>query len=259
MILNISVIVHTFNEEVNIGACLQSVLWADEIILIDNYSTDNTLQIAKKYTNNTFLFPKSEHVEPSRNFGLDKARSEWLLSMDADETLPRNAEKIIRKLIQNKKIDGYWLPRKQHINNSTFLHYGYFYPDYQLRLFRNRKDIRYSGKIHEFPFIAKTVRLKEPHILHNSTHSKFSSFMAFIRSFTYIKIEGREMSKRKINIVTFLKRSITEIFRHLYRSFVVKKGYKDGYNGFRAALLYGLYKGFICFYAVIIRLKEKFN
>ena len=183
-------IVNTYNEEENIYDCLNSISWIDEIVVVDMYSTDKTVDIAKKFTKRIFFQPYSGYVEPARNFSLSKANGQWILILDADERLSPESKKIISNLIIKENYDGYLFPRKNYINNNYYLKYGYFYPDYQLRLFRNNESIHYSGLIHEQPIIniSKTKKINDVQIIHNYSHSKYSSFASYKLFIPYINI-----------------------------------------------------------------------
>lgn len=248
----ISAVINTYNEENNIVDCLQTINWVEEIILVDTGSTDRTIEYARKFTKNIFIYSCCDYVEQVRNFGINKAKNDWILIIDADETLPVVSEKIIRHLIKNKSIDGYLFPRRNYISRTTYLKHGYFYPDYQLRLFRNRNNIRYSSVIHEQPKIIKerTKLVPELEIIHNSSHSKYNAFSSFRRFFSYILIEGKDFAEKKDLNYGFLFNSLYETCKHFFRSFIRLKGYKDGYFGFRAAILFGLYKESIQIYAM---------
>ncbi len=86
--MKISVLINTFNEERNIKNCLESVSWADEIIIVDMYSDDKTVDIAKNYTDKIYYFERMGYADPARQFALKKATHEWVLIVDADEMVP---------------------------------------------------------------------------------------------------------------------------------------------------------------------------
>ena len=83
--MKISVSINTFNEERNIKNCLESVKWADEIVIVDMYSTDKTVKIAKEYTDKIFYFENLGYADPAREFARNKTTNEWILDIDADE------------------------------------------------------------------------------------------------------------------------------------------------------------------------------
>ncbi len=253
----ISVIINTLDESANIEHCIKSILWADEIIIADMESKDKTIKICKDYTSNIYSISRKKYVELARNDAISKAKYDWILVIDADETLPSHSEEVIRKLILNGEVDGYQFPRKNFIDNKQYLKYGYFYPDYQIRLFRNNKKIRYSGKIHEQPFI-NNRRLKicdDIFINHNFSHSKYKSFFSFPLFFPYIRIEGKMISE-EFSLFELVIKSSIDFLRHFYRSFFKLKGFKDGYIGFRAILLFALYKSSISAYAAYLKIKK---
>ena len=145
----ISAYVITYNEQENIKDCLESIKWADEKVVVDSYSTDDTIKLAKKYTSRIFLHKYENDLVKQRNFAISKVKYSWILTIDADETLVNDSEDSIRSLINRNDIDGYWFPRRSYINQDTYLKHGLFYPDWQLRLFRNKKNIYYGGPLHE--------------------------------------------------------------------------------------------------------------
>lgn len=255
--IQLSVIVITYNEEKNIEKCLASIKWADEIIVVDAYSTYVTVELAKKYTNKIYLHKFSDFAT-QRNYALQYATGKWILMVDADEVLVEGAEKIIRQLVIQKEILGYWLPRRNYINGRTYLKHGYFYPDSQLKLYANIPGLKYEGSIHAQPVISQklTKALTYPILYHNPSHSKYNSFFSFRRFLPYIKVEGKEMAKTKKSNLNLFIEGISESIRFVWRSFIKTKGYKDGYPGLRAALIYGMYILGIRIYALYTRFKE---
>ncbi len=254
----ISSVVITYNEETNLKSCLESVRWVDEIVIVDSLSTDHTLDIAKQYTNRIYFNKFENDFSKLRNIGLDKVNGEWVLVLDSDEYLPKNAESIIKKLIMNDITDGFLFPRRNYINKNKYLKHGYFYPDYQLRLFRNNKQIRYSGFIHEQPRLhkSKIKKIDDVEIYHNYSHTKYNSFTSFYRFFPYIRIEAAIRAKKENNIILLLIATVKDIIKHFYGSFIKQTGYKDGYSGFRAAFMHSLYLGSISFYAALLIIRK---
>jgi len=179
----ISVIVITYNEENNIDECLKSVKWADEIILVDSYSTDNTIIKAKKYTDKIFHKKFEDDFSKQKNYALSKVNSDWILILDADEKLKKDAKKKIRNIINNNNMSGYWFPRRNYINNKTYLKHGLFYPDWQLRLIQNNKNIEFIGAVHELPNIPSEKTSKISNIELNTIHSNhFIDYILLLNS-----------------------------------------------------------------------------
>lgn len=245
----ISVLIFTLNEERNIEECINSVKWIKNIVIIDTGSKDRTLEIVREYTNNIYITSSLGFVESARNFGIKKINTEWILMIDADERLSDNARYEIQKLVNSQKYDGFWIPRRNYVSNKYYLKYGYFYPDWQLRLFK-KKNYRFSGVIHQPINIPKKKLCfsNNIYLTHNLTHAKYNTYFSFFRLTKYIFIEAKEY--KKINKVKFLDviaffRSCINILRYVYRSFIKLNGYKDGYYGLRAAIIFGVYKGFV--------------
>lgn len=255
--LKISCVINTYNEGESILKCLNSIKWVNEIVIVDMGSTDNTVNIANKFTNKIFETPYRGYVELARNYALSKAKNNWILVLDADEYLNDKIEGKIGKLIEKHyKIKGFYIPRRNYINKYQYLKYGYFYPDYQLRLFKNDPTIKYSGVIHEQVQMPhqETFKINDFEIYHNSSHSKYNSFFSYKRLITYIKIEGANLSKSKISLMNLFIDLIYIPIRHFWRSFIKLKGYKDGYAGFRAALIYAIYQKSVIFYSIKARI-----
>lgn len=254
----ISLLVNTFNEGRIINSCLQKMSWVDEIIVIDMGSIDETVFIVQKYTPKIYQFKKYNYVEPARNYAIIKASSDWVFILDPDEILSENGEKCVRKIINEASYDGYFFPRRTYITDSTYLKHGYFYPDYQLRLFRNNGKIRYSGKIHEQPVIPKerTKIIDEVEIYHNTSHCKYDAWIHFFRFRNYIPIEGKELADTNISAYKLLYLIPLDFIRHIYRSFIKLDGYKDGYLGFRAAVIFSMYKTCVNCYALGSKLRK---
>ena len=132
----LSVTIITFNEEENIRDCLESVKWADEIIVVDSFSTYRTVEICKQYTNTVIQRKWSGNVD-QKQFALEQAFGDWILSLDADERLSEGAIREVKAEIKKHKasVDGYIFPRRAYYL-GRWINYGCWYPDRKLRLVR---------------------------------------------------------------------------------------------------------------------------
>ncbi|MDP2672832.1 MAG: glycosyltransferase family 2 protein, partial [Nanoarchaeota archaeon] len=110
----LSVVISAYNEELKINKCLESVKKiADEIIFVDNSSTDKTLEIAKKYTSKIFVRENHKVLNINKNFGISKAEGDWVLYLDADEEVTRELKDELKSISSHdSEIDGYRIPRK---------------------------------------------------------------------------------------------------------------------------------------------------
>src|SRR3989344_8504931 len=145
----LSLIVIAKNEEERIKACLESVKWADEIIVADNGSSDETVEIAKKYTDKVFSFDNIDFAA-LRNKAFEKASGDWVLYLDADERVLTGLKEEIGEMIKSDKYSAYAISRRNIIFGSE-QKYGPFYPDWVTRLIKRSDFISWIGKVHEYP------------------------------------------------------------------------------------------------------------
>ena len=163
------------NEEKNIRKCLDNIKnLVDEIIIVDGFSEDNTVSICKEYTEKVYLRQPEGYCEPDRNYTIEKATCDWILIIDPDETLERSLCATLRmskgllKYCEQRGYDIIALKRK-NIIDGVFMNNERFYPDYQLRIFKNNGKIKYTGKIHEAPIGFIKQLSSDYHIIHEKT------------------------------------------------------------------------------------------
>lgn len=242
--MKLSVVISTYNEERMIEDCLQSVRFADEIILVDNQSTDKTVGIAKRYTNKIFSRPNNPlMLNLNKNFGFTKATGDWILSLDADERVSEELQAEINTALshqapntRHQAPNGYLIPRKNIIFGKWIRH-GLWYPDYQLRLFRRGKG-KFPGKHnHELLEVkGETEKLKTPLVHYN--YQSVDQYLRKIQSF---------YSDNEVKV--FLDCGKTIHWHDAIRlpasdfltNFFAREGYKDGLHGLVLALLQAFY------------------
>ena len=163
---SLSVILITKNEAANIRACLESVAWADEIIVVDSGSTDDATAIAREMGAKVY-----EHDWPG--FGLQKNRalgyatSDWVFSIDADERVTPELRAELEQVMRDDKAEGYYCPRLSQFC-GTFIHHSGWYPDYVLRLFKRDAGRFSDSLVHESVQLnGASAKLKSP-LLHYS-------------------------------------------------------------------------------------------
>ncbi|RPI15080.1 MAG: glycosyltransferase family 2 protein [Ignavibacteriae bacterium] len=222
----LSVIIITYNEEHNITDCIESVKWADEIIVVDSNSNDNTIALAKKYTDKIFFVTNSSYSQ-SKNAGLDNAVNDWILSIDADERVTEELKNEICTAINNAdNIKAYFLNRKSFFISKFIKHCGW-YPDYILRLFRISAGIRFNdSKVHEkAEYSGKTGKLNA-NLLHY-TDLSFEHYWNKMNRYTSISAEELFAKKRKASFFDIIFRPAFAFFKMYF----LKLGILDGFTG----------------------------
>jgi len=232
----ISIVISTKNEEKNIRECLKSVNWADEIIIIDMFSSDRTLEISREFTDKIYQNDQNQILNLNKNLGFNKASFDWILELDADERVTPELKEEIKKVITSENpADGYLILFK-HYFFGKFLNYGGWNPDYHLRLFK-KITAKYDAKfVHEqITFNGKKNALKS-FILHFS-YETIEQFITKTNFYT-----SREAVNLKTNNIKFRGYSLflSPLKEFLNRYFRLR-GYKDGWHGLIVALLMTCY------------------
>jgi glycosyltransferase involved in cell wall biosynthesis len=141
----ISVIIIALNQEDHIVPCLESVSWADDIVIVDSGSTDRTRERARGFTDRIFSIDWPG-FGAAKNYALDQARGDWVLSLDTDERVPEALGAEILSVVQNRgPFAGYRIPRKNYFGGRWIKRLGW-YPDYILRLFAGMRGAFGSGR-----------------------------------------------------------------------------------------------------------------
>ncbi len=230
--LSFSLIAH--NEEKNIKRCLESIKWADEIIVVDCESSDNTVKIAGKYTKNIFHKKNNANLNINKSFGISKAKGEWIFYIDPDEVITKNLKKEILHIINSDtEYSGFKLPRLNYYGFG-FLHHGGNYPDTQLRLFKKGKAKFPNKHVHErLKVDGKVGRLKN--YMLNYPYNTVSEYINKLNFYTDFQTDywikrGKKLTKTGL-ILNITYKPIQKFFER----FILKAGFLDGLAGFFAA------------------------
>ena len=164
---SLSVIIITKNEAANIRACLESVAWADEIVVVDSGSADDTVNICKAMGARVYVHPDWPGFGPQKNRALSYATKEWVFSIDADERVTPELREELIEAVNEGGAQGYYLPRLSQFCGASIHHSGW-YPDYVLRLFKRDAGRFSDNLVHESVLLTgRAARLKNP-LLHYS-------------------------------------------------------------------------------------------
>lgn len=171
----ISVIILTKNEEERIKACLESVKWADEIIVFDNDSQDKTTEIAKKYTDKIVHISGMIDYQEVRNKGMEKATGEWVLYIDADERVLANLKDELVDISKTSSKSAFAISRKNIIFGQE-VSYGPYKKDWMIRYFKKNKFKTWVGKVHEYATFDGELGYSNNSLLH-LTHRDVDHFI----------------------------------------------------------------------------------
>ena len=210
----ISVVIITGNEENNIKDCLKSALWADEIIIVDSESTDETVKFAKEFTDKVFV-NKWQGYSIQKTYALTLAKNDWILSLDADE---RVSENLAREILETNlgSFNGYYIKRDNYFLGKLIRGCGWG-NDLQLRLFK-KSETRLSDRMVHEKFIVNGSISK---LKNNFAHYSYSNLTdAFVKINKYSTLEATEKARKKsVNFFTILLSPPFYFFHH----FIIRK------------------------------------
>ena len=268
----ISVTLATYNNQDSLDACLQSVTWVDEIVIVDGHSTDKTVEIAKKYKAKVLLRENNPIFHVQKQIANETAKSDWILQLDSDEVVPeslkneilellngrhfgqdgwispikKNINKLFKIFPEPKKLNmpaaAYWLSRKNYFL-GRFLRATGQYPDPIIRLFQ--RDLAYlpAKSVHE----QMVVKGKTGWLTNDYEHYGTPSFDRYLlREDRYSSLTAQELKDQKIkinlvNTVNYLFLKPAETFLGLFFRY---RGFMDGFPGFVFSLYSGLHFAF---------------
>lgn len=234
--MTVSVVISAWNEEEKITRCLSSVSWADEIIVVDNMSSDKTADIARNFTKHVYKKPNLSMLNTNKNFGFTKATGDWILNLDSDEEVPPVLAKEIRECIKSDpQENGFWIKRK-NISFGKWIRYGLWWPDKQIRLFRRGKGKFPCLHMHEYIAVDGRVgELDEPYIHYNyeTVHQYLTKIDRYSTS------EARSLSdiKHQLSWHDAIRFPVSDFLKIYF----AQKGYKDGLHGLVLALFQAFY------------------
>ena len=226
----ISAILITKDEEENLPRCLESIKWANQIVILDSGSTDRTLEIAKKYKAEIFIENWKGYTN-QKNSALAKAKGDWVVSLDADEEFSSQTQNDIREAIHKNDpaIQGYAFRRKVFYLGKWICH-GDWYPDYVVRLWRRDSGKFEGGRVHESVKINGTVQYLQSEILHY-TYRSLADQKARMEKYAELWAQDQFDQKRSFRRIDLLFRPPARFFRGL----ILKGGWLDGWRGFLIA------------------------
>ena len=255
MTLALSVVIIAKNEQGRIKDCLESVHgWANEIVIVDDESTDGTRAIALKYTD--MIFTRRMELEgKQRNFGASKAQNDWIMILDCDERLTDELKIEIKGILENPPDHtvAYWAPQMTYLGDVHIKYGGWSNP--HIRLY-NKNFASWSEKACDLVHPGFSIKpgYKGANLKGMLIHYGFKNIEDVIRKTnrsTTLEAVKWSLDGRKMSMGKAVWRSVDRFFRR----FIGKKGYKDGYYGFVLAVLSGFYE--FAAYSKYREIKEK--
>lgn len=217
----------TLNEEKNIAEVIENINFVDEIIVIDSYSTDKTVEIAKSYNNVKVFLNKFENFTDQRNLALDYAEHDWILFLDADERLtPELRREIIDTIQQKNTAEAYYFYRKFMFKDKP-LHFSGWQTDKNIRLFK-KHAASYSKErlVHEILRVKGRTRVMENKLIHYS-YLDYPSYKQKMKNYAKLKAKELYMKEVKPGVFHFY---IKPAYKFLY-TFFIRLGFLDGKRG----------------------------
>lgn len=232
----VSVVVIAKNEEENMADCLKSVQWASEVIVLDDNSSDRTVEIARRFTDKVFT-RKMDIEGAHRNYAYSLASNKWVLSLDADERASAELESELRRLFETGPKDkAYTIPIKTYIGKRWIKHAGW-YPAPKVRLF-DKESFKYEeAEVHPRVFIDGSCGHLKSDIIHYS-YRDFHDFFVSLNNQTTLEAKKWFKEKRKINFIKMYRKALSRFLK----AYVQKGGFKDGLLGFAISWAGALYQ-----------------
>lgn len=230
----LSIVIVTHNEAARIRRCLESVAWADEIVMVDSLSDDATVAIGSEFTSKIHVRPWPGYAS-QKNFGIDQATGEWILILDADERVSEALGAEIRALLAGAPAHPvYRVPFKNYLG-ATWLAHGGLHPDYHPRLFR-RGAARYGEReIHEtLEFTGSQGKLLGP--IEHLTYADLATYLNKVNRYT--TLEAEDLAARGFRVRWW---HLLKPVPRFFRLYVRKKGFLDGVPGLASAVLLAVY------------------
>ncbi len=235
--MSVSAIIHTYNAATTLHRALRSVAWADQIVIIDMESTDQTVEIARAAGAEVHTVKHQDYADPARNFGLQQAKGDWIVVLDADEELPEKLITELQAIMMNPtQIVAYYLPRQNVIFGHSMQYTGWW-PDYQLRFFR-RGVVTWPKEVHGQPTVSGSHEYfpADPGIaIVHYNYPTVTSFIERLDRYTTIKAaEPLEKPRPPRPFIAF--------GNEFLRRYFALEGWNEGVHGSSLSLLQAMYE-----------------
>ena len=233
--MKISAVIIAKNAEKRIARCLESVKWADEVIVVDGFSTDGTVDIANTFGAKVIQHKFTGSFADDRNLGLDEARNDWVLQLDSDEVVTKEfAKRCEDAILAGGNTAAFKFRRVNFFLGHSMDHGGFHH---YIPNLVNKTLVRFEGPVHEVPVCKGDISLLEADI----EHYPFDSIGQFVqRQDRYAGIAASELLKNKgvLPVSEIKKNMIGKSFKIFVKSYFKKQGHKEGMHGLIFAILF---------------------
>ena len=245
--MHLSVIIITRNESANIVACLESVAFADEVIVLDGQSTDDTVSLAQNGGAKVFIAPSWEGFGPQKNKALGYASHDWVLSIDADERVSADLAREIQQVLSQPQHTLYDIPRLTNFCGQWIHHCGWR-PDHVARLFQ-KHTARFSDDVVHEKLVSNDQHAKGK-LQHSLLHYSYPSAQSYWRK---LQVYSQAWADQKFaqGHTTSMSRAVSSGFVAFIKSYIFRLGFLDGSMGLAVCILqaqaaYGKYFTLCC-------------
>lgn len=233
--MSVTAVVPTLNEEGNIEACLETLVWADRRVVFDCYSADNTVRLAQEAGADVMQHPFENYAQ-FHNAAMEEVGGDWILFVDADERVTPELTAEIQAVIAERKGEVlWWIPRHNYIFGRLTKRAGW-YPDYQPRLLRPER-VHWERPVHEIATADGPEGYLESPLIHYN-YDDLADFRA--RQERYNRYDADILFREGIRPRGYTP--YTQFLRHFWWRFIRLRGVREGFHGFRLSLLTAYYE-----------------
>lgn len=242
---NISAVLLVRNEELNLRLCLEGLKWCDEIVVVDMESDDNTVAIAKEFTDRIYTHERIIVFDVAKNYAIEQARNEWVLLVDADEMVPADLAAELRRIAESNEVDAVYMAFKNFIFGE-WNRAKAWWPNYHCRFFK-KQSMLITGRVHAYMSVSNTARTlylppEEKFSIHHFAYTDAEQFISKLNRYTAIEAKHLYDDGNKFTFYLFFKSTIKEFIDRYIRL----GGYTDGLRGFFVCIMMVMYRAITC-------------
>ncbi|MGI9104345.1 MAG: glycosyltransferase family 2 protein [Terriglobales bacterium] len=236
--LSVAIVAH--NEEKNLPRTLESVRWAEEIVVVDSLSTDRTCEIARQYGAKVIVEPWRGYAA-QKNYAIENCTQDWVLSLDADEEISHGlADEIRRAIADPNALNGYFMPRK-NLYLGKWVRYGGMYPDPKLRLFRRGRAHVIGPDPHDRVVLNDGVDQRTGRFRNAMVHYTYPTLTLYIEHMNrYSSLMAKAAIERghgRFSLMNIVVRPWATFFYN----YVIRGGFLDGKEGLLLHMYHAVY------------------